>query len=53
MLRKKLISAILAIALAAALLPLASPTALAAGDTFTTVSAGGRHSLAIKADDSL
>ena len=53
MLRKKLTSAILAIALAAALIPFTSPTALAVGDTFTAVSAGDRHSLAIKADGSL
>ena len=51
--RKKLISAILTIALAAALIPLASPTAQAAGDTFTDVAVGYTHTLAVKADGSL
>ena len=50
---KKLASSILALALAAVIIPFTSPPALAAGETFITVAAGSGHTMAIKSDGSL
>ena len=53
MLKRKILTTILAIAFAAVMLPGLSSPALAGVDTFSDVSAGGFHSLAVKTDGSL
>lgn len=50
---KKILSAILIIAISAAITPHILAPASAIGDTFTTVAVGSAHTLAIKADGSL
>ena len=51
--KKKLLCAMLTIALSATLTPFVSAPALAAGSTFTTLAVGDSHALAIEADFSL
>ena len=53
MLKKKLFSALLVLAMVISLMSIAAPSALASGETYSTISTGAKHTMAVKKDGSL